>query len=333
MSMNDKMKHTNEDIIFLKEANYKKNMIDQVRPILEHKRQTGYMDSFDQSKIYYEYYDTPNEKGTIVISHGFCEFSKKFEEVIYYFLLGGYSVYILDHRGHGYSQRMVEDKDMVYIRSYDDYVMDFHHFVTKVVLRSEANRKLILYAHSMGGAIGALYVEQYPDVFSCAILSSPMFDMSFGKFPTSFIWLIIKLYQGITSEKSYIIGHGPFNKVPIYEKSSCLSKERYHYIFSKRIDDENYRTYGASCAWTIASLRAVRKLHKDAHRYTIPTLLFQAGRDTSVSSRGHSRFVKRASNTKILMIPDSKHEIYNANTEIVEDYFRQIFTFLDRSLV
>ena len=60
-------------------------------------------------ELHYESYVNKDAKGVIVISHGFCEFTLKFEEVIFRFYEKGYSVYIIDHRGHGYSHRSVKD--------------------------------------------------------------------------------------------------------------------------------------------------------------------------------------------------------------------------------
>ena len=42
-------------------------------------------------------------RGVVVISHGFTEFARKYSEMAWYFLLSGYSVCILEHRGHGHS--------------------------------------------------------------------------------------------------------------------------------------------------------------------------------------------------------------------------------------
>lgn len=38
-------------------------------------------------------------RGVVVISHGFTEFARKYSEMAWYFLLSGYSVCILEHRG------------------------------------------------------------------------------------------------------------------------------------------------------------------------------------------------------------------------------------------
>ena len=104
-----------------------------------------------------------------MISHGFSEFAEKYNEVIYYFLQHGCSVYILEHRGHGYSEREVSDDQKVYIRDFEDYIKDLDCFMKKMNYRMERHR--ILFAHSMGGAVAARYIEEHPKVFERAILS------------------------------------------------------------------------------------------------------------------------------------------------------------------
>ncbi len=328
----DSKESTAREKIFLGEEDYMDQMLHVVRPLLEKNCKKSYFSSFDGVKIYYETYKHPQEKAAVVMSHGFCEFTKKFEEVIFYFFQEGYSVYILDHRGHGYSQRMVKDKSKVFINSYDEYVQDFHEFVTTIVRKNNLNRNLVLYAHSMGGAIAALYLEQYPKEFSCAILSSPMLEIDFGKNPSPLVWLVM-LYKKLThSEEDYVSGHGAFDAIPMFEASSCLSKARYQDIFAKRMQDENYHTYGASCAWTLSSIRAVRKLKRKERLIQTSILLFQAGNDTTVRPKGQKLFAQRSKNTKLVVIPKSKHEIYNGDTKIREEYYRNIFTFLERQL-
>lgn len=331
MNMKEMLLTASENKIFIGEEDYKEQMLLKVRPLLAEYRKSGYFDSFDGTKIYYEAYEHPQEKAAIVMSHGFCEFTKKFEEVIFYFLQEGYSVYIHDHRGHGYSQRNTIDRCKVHQQSYDEYVQDLHILITKIVRKEKKDRRLVLYGHSMGGAIAALYLEEHPEIFNCAILSSPMLEIDFGKTPPTIAWWVMLFKKFTHTEEEYVSGHGPFDGIPQFESSSCLSKARYEDIFSKRVQDEKYQTYGASHAWTLASIRAVRKLLKHAKNVKVPVLLFQAGKDTTVKAGGQLVFAKRSGNTRLVVITESKHEIYNADSKIREEYYAEIFAFLKKN--
>ena len=199
-------------------------------------------------------------------------------------------------------------------------------------MKDKLHKKLVLYSHSMGGAIAALYLERYQGIFSCAILSSPMLEMNCGKPPIVMVWLVMSLKKLIHSDKDYVKGHRTFDGIPHFDTSSCLSVARYNYIFSKRLQDENYQTYGASCAWVLASLKAVRKLQRYAKLVKTPVLLFQAGIEATVKPGGQNRFAKQSKNTQLILIPDSKHEIFNANKAAREEYYRRIFLFLEKEL-
>lgn len=317
-------------MIFLGEDDYADRMTKVVRPVLDANRKSGYFHSYDDTKIFYEYYINPQEKAAIVISHGFCEFTAKFEEVTYNFFQAGYSVFLLDYRGHGYSKRFIEDKSKVHVHSYNEYVLDLHNYITKIVMKNSLQDKLVLYGHSMGGAIGALFMERFPKVFSCAILSSPMLEMDFGKNPEFLVWLVMLYAKMSRTDEEYVRGHKGFDGIPIFDRSSCLSKARYDYIFAKRLQDTNYQTYGGTCAWTLASMKALRKLHKYAYLVKTPILLFQASNDTVVKSRGQNRFSKKSKNTKLVVFTNSKHEIYNADTKTRKVYYNKIFEFIEK---
>ena len=134
--------------------------------------------------LYYELYPQETKKGTIVISYGFTESCLKYHELIYYFYLQGYKVAIMDHRGHGKSMREVEDHTIVHIGLFSRYVKDLHRFVKTVVKPMAKDLPLYLYAHSMGGCIGAFYLEQYPEDFAKAVLNAPMLGVNLGGVPS-----------------------------------------------------------------------------------------------------------------------------------------------------
>lgn len=118
-----------ENIMIPEEANYQRTMKRDVEPYLRSYEKDGYIESYDKTAIYYRTYQIPQAKAGIVISHGFCEFAEKYREVIYYFLQNGYSVYVPEHRGHGYSDRIVVDGEKVHVEDYEQYVQDLHFFV------------------------------------------------------------------------------------------------------------------------------------------------------------------------------------------------------------
>lgn len=301
-----------------------------MEPLLDGYREEGYFQSYDGHPMHYEIYRQEEETARVVLSHGFCEFTRKFDEVIFYFFQAGYTVYMMDHRGHGYSYREVENLSKVHITDYEIYVRDFHSFIETIVKKEDSYKPLYLYGHSMGGTIGALYLEEHPEVFRKAVLSSPMMEVEVGKYPVWVTWMVMlfKCYTGPGT--GYVPNHYDFDGIPIFEESSCLSKARYDRIFEKRIADAHYQTYGGTFYWTLASLRAVIRLHKNAHKVKIPVLLYQAGSDTVVRNRGQDRFIAKVPGAVKCFAKDSKHEIYNSKTQMRREYYENVFQFLQQ---
>lgn len=168
--------------MIITEEKYNEELTRCVLPFIRLNFEDGYMKSADGTRIHYGYVTTPVAKAAIVISHGFTECMPKYYEMIYYFAKAGYSVYMVEHRGHGFSERSVSDMSMVTVNSFDDYVSDLDMFIREIVMKREGRRPLYLYGHSMGGAIAALYLEKHPEVFTKAVLSSPMIEMLYGNF-------------------------------------------------------------------------------------------------------------------------------------------------------
>lgn len=309
------------------EEEYHSFMRRTVEPYIRSYRQRGYFESYDGTSIFYYVYRIPGAKKCVVISHGFCEFAEKYNEMVYYFLQAGYSVYLPEHRGHGYSERETQDIEKVHIEDFENYVRDFHCFMKRIVGAQEKEK--ILFGHSMGGAVAVRYLEQYPDIFQGAVLSSPMLRMKTGKYPEWLAKWIAKYYIVTGRGTHYAAGQKGFDSKPDFIHSSCVSEERYRYVFHKRMEDGRYQTYGASYAWLWNAIKATEILRKkeNLEKIKIPILLFIAGRDHMVDNRAAAEFVNGVKKVSLICMEKSKHEIFNADYETRVAYYEQMFDF------
>ena len=316
------------DDLLITEDEFNKKMAYVVGPFLRINLKSGFFNSFDDTKIHYSYLKNPMEKGVVVISHGFCEFIGKYNEVMYYFYQMGFSVFILEHRGHGFSDRKCHDPEKIYVKDFDEYVKDFEIFVDKIVKPMASTKYFVLYGHSMGGAIATLYLERNQRFFQKAILSSPMHEMNFGKLPKPLVSLICLVTKLIKWDKKYAIKQKGYDGAFRFSTSSGESRARYKYVLELREQDRHYRTAGSTYGWASAAHKCAYEIKKNADKVETPILLFQAGNDTLVLPMAQEKFAKKSKNTKMVIFEDSKHEIYNSTDENRKEYYKRIFDFI-----
>ena len=184
----------------------------------------------------------------------------------------------------------------------------------------------------MGGAIGILTLEQNPKLFRAAVLSSPMCGMQTGRFPAWLADLVAAMFCILGRGRQYALGQSGFTETPDFAGSSCVSRERYDYVFDKRMKYPQYRTYGGSYAWVHAGIRACRRLmkRKNLAKIRVPVLLFGAGKEHMVINDKIRQFAERTEQTTLVWMPEAKHEIFNADRESRRKYYETIFTFLKK---
>ena len=286
----------------------------------------GYFTSFNKAKLRF-YYAVPKEaKKVVVIVHGFCEFWGKYHELAEYLYKGGYGIFFLEQRGHGLSEREVEDIDTVHINNFKDYVKDLKCFMDKVVLPKADGRETVLFAHSMGGAVSTLFMEKYPDYFKKAILSSPMMKLRTGKIPMAAIDALSVYVKARKKQDELAFNQSHFDPTPIFEKSSTLSKPRYDYLFEQRLRDDHYKTYGGTYMWEFESIKAGKMLLKYLPRIKTEVVIIQAGKDHLVDVEGYTDTVlKNLKGVRIIRYEDSKHEVFNSTPKMIYDFYKRFF--------
>ncbi|MCR5416550.1 MAG: lysophospholipase [Pseudobutyrivibrio sp.] len=315
--------------IIIKEQDFTSTMASKVLPFINDKIKDGYFTNRDGMDLHYQALICPDEKASIVISHGYCEFTTKFYETIYYFYQMGYSVFIIDHRGHGLSERQVQGYCMVHVDSFYDYIYDFNEFIEKVVRGMSPTEHLILFGHSMGGAIAALYLEMFPGVFEKAILSSPMIKLDTGNVNRLVIAGLKLLSHTPLFGKRYLPGQHDYEHIFKYPRCSAMSKARYTYAYNEREKNNHYRTSGCSYSWMREAFNVYKKIIKNANSVEIPVILMQASLDTLVVPEAQNEFASLAQNCQLVRFEGCKHEIFNATDDIILEYYVKLFDFLE----
>lgn len=236
--------------------------------------------------------DKSIERGAIVICNGRTESLLIYDELIFDLMKQNYSVYIMDHRGQGLSDRLLKDGRKGHVKVFDDYVADFAKFIDEIVL-PQRHQNLYLLAHSMGGGIATRYLETpKAPMFKAVALVTPMHGPHVG-FNTSLFCLgnALILPSRLTQ---YAVTTGPYNPAAFAANELTHSRIRYervHAIYSKHCDNT---IGGPTHAWVREACRAGKAMRKDlaVAAIRVPILVLQASDDTAVEAQAQDEFCK-----------------------------------------
>ena len=270
----------------------------------------GYFEGKNKIQIYYKYFlqtSRKAEKGAILISDGRTEAVVKYKEMIFDLYQNGYSIYIHDHRGQGLSGRMALDKDMGFVDNFQNYIDDMKKFYNTILLPNK-HEKVFLLAHSMGGAIGMLYLEQYSSDFNAAAFSSPMLGLPF---PTC---TFIGMLAGDNPE--YAMGNTDYENgiEPFIENTLTNCEVRYKRMLDVFEEYPNARLGGASYQWVYKSCKAFNRIFENVEKIKTPFILFSGSEESIVAPSSHNEFVSKAiddgQNAKGYFVTGAKHELF-----------------------
>ena len=307
------------------------------QPFLDSCIKTGYLETSDKNQLYYETFFLPENKATILLIHGFTGFSRKFDEITYYLLTQGYNVVRYDQRGHGFSSREVKDSlSKVHIDDFQTYVDDASLIYNEILLPNAENKPIFLFAHSMGGCVASLLIENFPEYFDAAILNAPMLGINLLGIPKPIVKAFVNTAIGFNKGASFAFDHQEFipnGKLEI-KKTSTKSKARYQYVLDLRNENIYYQTNGATFSWVNAALEATDNIFKPKQlkKINIPILIVQAEKDNLVSPKAQDKFARRTENTKIIFMPQVEHDTFNSKEDFLQAYYFELFNFLEENL-
>ena len=325
------MNGTDLSQILIHEDRYAAEMRETAEPYLDQRREIRTLYREKNHPISCVRYTPDHPKAVVLISHGFTESVVKYREMIYYFLLNHYTVYALDHCEHGKSYRLTEDLSKVHCDSYHRWVKDLL-FVAHFTRKAYPDLPLYLYAHSMGGGIGAAAAGTEPDLFSKVILTSPMIRPATAGIPWTLTRLICAFFCAIGKKESYALGNHPFDGDEPFEKSASVCRARFDYYMEKRCSDPLCQMTGATWGWLKCAIDLNTYLQKTAWKnYSCPVLLFQADCEEYVINAQEELFISKIGSVcdaKLIHMEETKHEIFNSHDAVMLRYLEDIFSFL-----
>lgn len=281
--------------------------------------QQGNFDTFqgvNDLRVNYASFTNPNHKQCIVLVPGRTEGYLKYQELAYDLTNQGFNLFIIDHRGQGISERMLQNPHKGYVASFDDYVEDLDYFVDNIVSPNcPANTKPFLLAHSMGGNISALYLAKHSEKIQAAVLASPMIGINAGGLP---LWLASAVINvrvwwdnNFNDESQYFLGQQGYGQYPFEENVLTHSKERFDFFKNVYDNTPEIQLGGVTNAWLKQALIARETIFDSLSNITTPLTVLQSGGDTVVDNIDQFSFCQQLHQAQPQSCPEGKPQVFD----------------------
>jgi lysophospholipase len=262
------------------------------------------------------------------------EMALKYAELCFELVRAGYSVFLLDHRGQGLSQRELHNPHKGYVDDFSLYQQDLAQFVQHIVLPTNHSSHIAL-GHSMGCAILAGYLQRQPHPFRAAILASPMFGIHSGLVPAGFAEALALAYGALNRNISqvpwYFPGQGNYSEKAFIDNPLTSCSERYHWLLQLYRFQPQSQLGGVTTHWVSAAIHAMRDIQRDAATWHTPVLMLQASADKVVSNAAQNKWYTQLTNTvyhQQIKLRGARHEIFMEQDSIRLQAFSAINSFL-----
>ena len=278
-------------------------------------------------QIAYRHFIQPNPsvRRLVILVNGRAENILKWTEVAYDFYQQGFDVVAFDHRGQGYSQRLLSDGEKGYIDEFRFYTEDMHEIIQKVTALYAYQTQYLL-AHSLGGLISAYYLANYDHQIKSAVFSSPFFGL-----PTEHPLrdeLIINVMMLFGQGSRYVFGKTPYKPANIHqnELSDCKTRMKWMNRINRRYP--HLHLGGPTFRWVHVCLKAIHDLPKILPRIEIPLLILEAGKEKIVKNETLKKLTTLLPQGEMQLIENAKHEILFERDAIRQQALTQILRFI-----
>ena len=318
----------------IRSENYQDTMNTVVLPALNRCRRDRILTGTAGAALSCAAFDAESPQGTVLVLHGFTENLFKYSELIYSLLQNGFSVVAYDQRGHGKSWRKpgLQDIGDTHVDRFSDYVTDLKIVCDQIL--GSMPKPWMIFAHSMGGAVASLFLEQYPEVFSRAVLCAPMIAPNLMGVPYPVIAGMCRIAKTLGKGDRRPFMMKPYQGPEDFSTSCATDPVRFAWYDGVKVSHPEYQNSAPTYNWTLESMHVTRQILADGAPESIrcPVLLFTADQDFSVMPEPQKQFIERVRLGKHVFVPHSKHEIFRSTDDVLFPWWHEILIYLKEPL-
>lgn len=271
-------------------------------------------------------------RGFCAIFDGQTEFIEKYGEISAELSARGFAGAILDWRGQGGSARLIADPLKAHIRDFSEYDADLSAFMEQVV-RPATSAPPIALAHSMGAHNLLRALHRNPEVFSAAVMTTPMLRTGTRGNPRWLVRAITFAHAQAGLGKAWVWGMDARDplRVPFEDNLVTSDRERFARVRAFLSDHPELRLAGPTWRWLEAAYRSMARMEAPgfAEKITTPCLIFGAGGDRIVETDAIRDFARRLPRCSYVEIPEAEHEIMMENDSVRAEFWRAFDDFVD----
>lgn len=250
-------------------------------------------------------------RGSVVMLQGRAEFIEKYAtEVVGELVRRGLSVFAVDLRGQGLSDRPLADHNKGHVDDFETYVADLDRFLTEIVVPA-APRPILALSHSTSGNVLFRYLtERGAGPFAGSLFVSPMTGLH-RAVPIAVLTQVLSPF-GLRDEE-YMAWTGPYD--PAHRKFSgndvTNDERRYRFTDKWFAADPRLTLGGPTIGWLKQAQRSIDRLFSPGmlERLALPVTIVSASDDAVVDKASHAAAVARIRGAKLVTIEGAKHEI------------------------
>jgi lysophospholipase len=294
----------------------------------------GSLPTQDGARLRWGHLPAKEPRAECVMVGGFAEPIEKYFETIGDLAARGYSVWCLDWRGQGGSERPRHLPSRPRPRHFDRDASDLAAFTDEL---TPARRPRLVIGHSMGGAVALLCLRRHPGLFDAAVLSAPMLGIGVGGLPPALMRCITGLVRAAGLGICFVPGASRWrsDRIPTPERSRVSNDpERCRLQYAWFSADTALRVDAPTWGWLDSALRLAARMAKKEFLTGIetPILLASAGVETFLRPEAHRRAARLLPDCTLVEFPDSKHEPFLELDAIRDSWFAAIDHFIAERL-
>ncbi|MEM7470776.1 MAG: alpha/beta hydrolase [Pseudomonadota bacterium] len=259
---------------------------------------------------------TDASKGTVLLFPGRTEYIEKYGVTAAGFAARGYAVVVIDWRGQGLAERLLDDRMLGHVHAFKDYQHDVAALL-KLVRDLPLPEPLYLLAHSMGGCIGLRALVEGLPVNACAF-TGPMWDILLPPGKRNLGWVASTIahqfgFGGVLSPGTVSQTYVAVN--PFKDNMLTTNLKMWELMQAQVSTYPDLSLGGPSLTWLNEALRECRAL-KAHPTPNIPCVCYLGTNERIVDTATIHDRMSRWPNGALEMVENGEHEILMEGAEL-----------------